>query len=156
MMENGFIFSKSFYTNNACIQGLEEKRLAATGKQKINAHNECAQGQTDWAGWQQAERMAGMQAGVMNLALIPLFGNNSRFRIIPMQMPIFIQITWRLGFTFRSACLASYSLFIYLFTLYNPNGLYSNKSQPNNEQEKQGDFKCLKEVSPIHPWMSES
>ena len=36
----------SFYTNNACTQGLEEKRLAATGKQKINAHNECAQGQT--------------------------------------------------------------------------------------------------------------
>ena len=53
-------------------------------------------------------------------------GNNSRLIIIPMQMPIFIQITWRLGFTFRSACLASYYLFIYLFTLYNPNGLYSN------------------------------
>ena len=55
--------------------------------------------------------------GVMadNPALIPLVGNNSRLILIPMQMPIFIQITWRLGFTFRSACLASYYLFIYLF-----------------------------------------
>ena len=70
------------------------------------------------------------QPGVMadSPALIPLVGNNSRLIIIPMQMPIFIQITWRLGFTFRSACLASYYLFIYLFTLYNPNGLYSNNS----------------------------
>ena len=58
-------------------------------------------------------------------------GNNSRFIIIPMQMPIFIQITWRLGFTFRSAYLASYYLFIYLFTLYNPNGLYSNNPPLN-------------------------
>ena len=41
-------------------------------------------------------------------------GNNSRLIIIPMQMPIFIQITWRLGFTFPSTCLASYYLFIYI------------------------------------------
>ena len=34
--------------------------------------------------------------------------------IIPIQMPIFIQITWRLGFIFCSACLASYYLFIYI------------------------------------------
>ena len=43
-----------------------------------------------------------------------IVGNNSRLIIIPMQMPIFIQITWRLGFTFRSAYLASYYLFIYI------------------------------------------
>ena len=79
-----------------------------------------------------ASRMPGMgknAAGVMadSPALIPVVGNNSRFQfIIQMQMPIFIQITWRLGFTFRSSYLASYYLFIYLCTLYNPNGLYSN------------------------------
>ena len=78
----------------------------------------------EWADWQWAGFMAAF-------ALIPLVGNNSQLIIIPMQMHIFIQITWRLGFTFRSACLASYYLFIYLFTLYKPNGLYSNNPPLN-------------------------
>ena len=44
---------------------------------------------------------------------------------IPMQMPIFIQSTWRLGFTFRSACLASYLIISYLLFIYNnPKGLF--------------------------------
>ena len=60
------------------------------------------------------------QPGVMadSPALIPLVGNNSRFQLsFPMQMPIFIQSTWRLGFTFRSAYLDSY-LIIFLFIIY--------------------------------------
>ena len=68
-----------------------------------------------------ASRMPGRDAaGAMadNPALIPLVRYNSRFQlIIQMQMPIFIQITWRLGFTFRSACLASY-LIKFLLIIY--------------------------------------
>ena len=80
----------------------------------------------------------GLASRMLGSALIPLVGNNSRLIIIPMQMPIFIQITWWLGFTFRSACLASYYLFIYLFTLYNPNGLYSNRFGETNSDETYG------------------
>ena len=59
-----------------------------------------------------------------------LIGNNSLFYIIPLLMLIFIQCIWRLCFTFHPAFSASYiiiqiSLFIY--TIYNPDGLYSDK-----------------------------
>ena len=67
-------------------------------------------------------------------ALIPLVRYNSQFNIIPLLMLIFIQCIWRLCFTFRPAFSASYiiiqiSLFIY--TIYNTDGLYSNNPPLN-------------------------
>ena len=60
-----------------------------------------------------------MQQELWQTALLwyHLLGITPDWLSIPMQKPILIQISWRLGFTFRSAGLASY-LFIFLFYLF--------------------------------------
>ena len=85
--------------------------------------------QTDGAVWQWTGKQNGQTGNRQELwqagsqALIPLVGNNSQLIIIPMQMPIFIQITWR---SFSPFAQPVWLPTIYLFTLYNPNRLYSN------------------------------
>ena len=71
---------------------------------------------------QSGNGMAGMgrnAAGFMadSLLLYQLLGITPDLYLFPMQKLVFIQSTWRLGFTSRSACLASY-LIKFLLIIY--------------------------------------
>ena len=126
-------------------ESLQNRSTKNSTGRNCNAYNECMQaGRRNACEWKQAgksysqglitqaEWQACNAARSYDSALIPLIGNNSWFYIIPLLMLIFIKCIWWLCFTFRPAFSASYiiiQIYLFIYTIYNPNGLYSNSIQ---------------------------
>ena len=109
-----------FYTINACRQRLEEKTHT------MNARRGRL---TEQAGSRHTERHAGRSYEIQ--ALIPLVGNNSRFKLIYSWLSIHLYIHVTIYFTFRPAFSASNYSYLFIYNIIIPNGLYSNNPPLN-------------------------